>query len=323
MITTRQFALAASLAMGTALPAHAVELAASIDGPVSTAQGQGILKFGEIVSELTNGEVTVELFPDAQLGSGGEAFELLEDGQIAILTTAPGYLAEFAPSVQQLVVPFVFRDFDHWEKVVSGPIGDKLAEDVRENTGAMILGYFGGSIRNLVSSKPVESVGDIEGLRVRLHPADVQVKAWEALGVVPTVMAYGEIYSGLQLGAIDGLENEAEWVLRMKFYEQAKYYVQTEHEYVTRPMIFSETIFENLTPEQQEAVLEAGKQAAAYQRDLEHQFDSESKVTLAEGHGVNIVEIDKSSVQTTVAAALEPVIEGLGLAEDVAAIRAE
>lgn len=318
----RNMIFAAIAGLGLApIQAGALELAATIDGPLSTAQGQGFLKFGEVVSELTNGEVTLKVFPDAQLGSGGEAFELLEDGQIAMYAIAPGYLAEFAPSVQSLVVPFVFRDFDHWKTVVSGEIGAELAKDVEKNTGAMILGYFGGSIRNLVSSKPVETVEDIAGLRVRLHPAAVQVKAWEAIGVVPTVMAYGEIYSGLQLGVVDGLENEAEWVLRMKFYEKASYYVQTEHEYVTRPVLFSKVVFERLTADQQEAVREAGRQATAFQRELEHKFDSESKVTLAEEHGVNIVQVDKAQIQQAVAAALEPVIADLGLVEAVERIR--
>ncbi|PRY22469.1 tripartite ATP-independent transporter DctP family solute receptor [Aliiruegeria haliotis] len=320
MVRNMVFAAVAGLGM-MPFQADAVELAATIDGPVTTGQGQGFLKFGEVLSDLTNGEVTVKVFPDAQLGSGGEAFELLEDGQIALYAIAPGYLAEFAPTVQSLVVPFVFRDFDHWQSVVSGEIGVEFANDVAEATDAMVIGYFGGSIRNLVSSKPVETAEDVAGLRVRLHPAAVQVKAWEALGVVPTVMAYGEIYSGLQLGVVDGLENEAEWVLRMKFYEQAKYYVQTEHEYVTRPVLFSKSIYDSLTPEQQEAVLEAGRQATAYQRELEHKFDSESKAALRDEHGVNIVEIDKAKIQSAVAQALEPVVEELGLVEAVESIR--
>ncbi|WP_226781375.1 TRAP transporter substrate-binding protein [Oceaniglobus trochenteri] len=320
MLSVRHWICAAGLALA---PAHvgAVELAASIDGPLSTGQGQGMLKFGEILSELTGGEVTVKVFPDAQLGTGAEIFELLEDGQVALLTTAPGYLAEFAPAVQALVVPFVFRDFDHWQTVVSGEVGSNLAANVADNTGAMVLGYFGGSIRNLVSSKEVETNADIAGLRVRLHPAAVQVKAWEALGVVPTVMAYNEIYSGLQLGVVDGLENEAEWVLRMKFYEQAKYYVQTEHEYVTRPLLFSKVAHDRLTLEQQEAVVEAGRQAAEFQRALEHKFDSESKAALENEHGVNIVQVDKDDIQAKVSAALEPVIADLGLVEAVQQIR--
>lgn len=322
MKTLRNMAFAAVACLGMIpMQVSALELAATIDGPVTTGQGQGFLKFGEVLSELTNGEMTVKVFPDGQLGSGAEAFELLEDGQIALYAIAPGYLAEFAPSVQSLVVPFSFRSFDHWKNVVSGDIGVELGNDVADATGAMVIGYFGGSIRNLVSSEEVKTVEDVKGLRVRLHPAAVQVKAWESLGIVPTVMAYGEIYSGLQLGVVDGLENEAEWVLRMKFYEQAKYYVQTEHEYVTRPVLFSKSIFDSLSPEHQEAVLEAGRQAAAYQRELEHKFDSESKEALKNEHGVNIVEIDKAQVQETVAAALEPVIKELGLVEAVERIR--
>ena len=320
----RPTALAACsvLALATASALQAEELRATIEGPLSTAQGQGLLRFGEIIEERTDGELTLTVFPDAQLGTGAEAFELLEGGQIAVVTTAPGYLAEFAPSVQQLVVPFVFRDRSHWENTLTGEIGDAIAQDVADATEAIVLGYFGGSIRNLISKPDVDTAEDMEGLRVRLHPAAVQVKAWEALGVVPTVMAYGEIYSGLQLGVVDGLENEAEWVLRMKFYEQAPNYVQTEHEYVTRPLLFSQIIFDRLTPEQQEIVMEAGREASAYQRELEAEFDTESKKTLEDEHGVNIVEIDKAVVQAAATEALQPVIADLGLTDAVERIQA-
>lgn len=291
----------------------AKELVAGLVGPITTAQGQGLSKFAERVSALSNGELTVKIFPDGQLGGNSDAFELIQDGQMDLFPMTPGNMAEFVPQIQALVVPFVFRDFAHWKAVTSGPVAKQLSDQAADKAGVMILGYFGGSVRNLVSRKPIVSLDDMKYLRIRLHPSEVQIKAWSALGILPTVISYGEIYNALQLDVIDGLENEPEWVLRMKFYEQAKTYALTEHEIVTRPLIFSKKTFDSLTPAQRSAVLDAGAEAAEFQHNLEHKLDAESRAQLANSHGVTLVNIDKDKMRSLVDEALKPVIEKQGL----------
>lgn len=314
-------ATVATLALSTSI-AGADTLRASLIGPLETAQGQGMQLFADRVAELTNGEVTVEIYPDGQLGNLAESVEQVQSGIIDMTTAVPSILAEFVPEMQVFAVPFVFRDYDHWQKVVDGDIGAKFSQLSEEQADAVILGYFGGSVRNLVTSTKVETLDDAKGLKVRLHPTEVLTAAWGSIGIQPTVMAYGEIYNGLQLGVVDGLENEPEWVKRMKFYEQAPYITLTQHEIVTRPFIFSAKTMENLTPEQQEAVRKAGAEAAAHQREIEHGLDQETLNELVSELGAEAQEIDKAKFQATVAEALAPVLEGNGLAATVAEIQA-
>ena len=314
------------LAFGVVLSAPATsaeELVAALIGPIETAQGQGMQHFGERLSALTGGALTLRIFPDGQLGGNTEVFEQVKSGEVDLAAIPPGVMAEFVPEMQALVAPFVFRDFEHWKAVTDGPVAADLAATAEARADVMVLGYFGGSVRNLVSRRPVETVEDIDGLRVRLHPSEIQVSAWRSLGVEPTVIAYGEIYNALQLGVVDGLENEPEWVLRMKFHEQASHYVITEHEIVTRPLIFSAERFKSLSTAHQQAVLQAGREAAAFQRELEHGLDAESRALLAAEHGMTIVDVDKEVVRARATAAIEPVIEAQGLGEIVAAIAAQ
>ncbi|WP_157890257.1 TRAP transporter substrate-binding protein [Marinobacterium aestuarii] len=301
--------------MAMPLTAQAKELVAANVGPADTAQGQAMKKFGERLEELTQGELTVQVFYDGQLGGLNETFEQLKGGQIDIGVGVPGVLAEYAPQIQALVVPFVFRDFEHWKRTVNGPVADKINAIVKDKADIQVLGYFGGSVRNLVTRTEVSSLDDLKGLRIRLHPSEILTTAWSSVGIQPTVMAYGEIYNGLQLGVVDGLENEPEWILRMKFYEQAKTYVLTEHEIVTRPFLFSGKTFASLSSAHQAAVLQAGKEAAEFEYELEHRLDAASRLELANEHGMKLVEVDKGNFQSFVQKALVPVIKNQGLEE--------
>ncbi|TRW99252.1 TRAP transporter substrate-binding protein [Paracoccus sp. M683] len=316
MLKVKSRIAASVIAMGAMLAsgqAQAEEIIAALIGPLETAQGQGFEFFGERLSELTNGELTVKIFPDGQLGGNTEVFEQLIGGQVDIAALPPGEMAEFVPELQVLSTPFLFRDFDHWKAVSDGEIGQELADLTAERSDVMILGYFGGSVRNLVAKPEVSDATNLGGLKMRLHPSPLLVAAWEAIGATPSVVAYNEIYNALQLGVIDGLENEPEWVLRMKFYEQAKNYVLTEHEIVTRPLVFSKLRFDGLSPEHQEAVAQAAREAAQHQREIEHDFDAKSRAELAEQHGMNLVDADRDAIRAKVSEAIAPVLVELGL----------
>jgi len=317
----RVTALASALAFATNT-AFAETLRASLIGPLETAQGQGLELFADRIAELSNGELTLEIFPDGQLGNLAESVEQVQNGTIDMTVAVPSILAEFVPEMQVFAVPFLFRDYDHWLSIVDGEIGQSFSEMAVSRASVEILGYFGGSVRNLVTSTKITELSDAEGLRVRLHPTEVLTAAWGSIGIQPTVMAYGEIYNGLQLGVVDGLENEPEWVKRMNFHEQAPYITLTQHEIVTRPLIFSERTMNRLGEEHQEMVRIAGSEAAAFQRALENQLDQEILLELTSDLGAEAQEIDKTEFQATVAKALGPVLIESGLADKVAEIQA-
>lgn len=292
-----------------------VSLVASLIGPIETAQGQGLEFFAKRVKELTGGEVEVKIYADGQLGGLVESLEQVQKGFIDLTTSVPGNMAEFVPEFQIYHFPFLFRDYSHWKAVITGQIGQKLSDIARQKAGMIIIGTFGGSVRNLVTRKRVTSIDDMKNLLIRLHPSEIQIKAWSAVGAIPTVVAYREIYSALQLKVIDALENEPEWVVRMKFYEQAQYIVLTAHEIVTRPVPFSERRFNSLSPEHQKAVLVAGREAGEYERELEHYLDQEYLKELGEKYGAQLIHIEQKAFREKTQAALEPVIKKFGVTE--------
>jgi TRAP-type transport system periplasmic protein len=298
------------------------KLIASLQGPIETSYGAAFQEMDACVRDKTGGELVVEIYPDRQLGDLTETFEQIREGTVDMAAVAPGMMAEFMPEIQVFVIPFIFRDFAHWQAIVNGEVGDDISALTREKLPEIrILGYYGGSVRQLVTKQPVNSLDDMQGLVMRLLPSEVLHKAWSAVGAEPTVMAYGEVYNGLQLGVIQGLENEPEWIARMKFYEQAPYIALTEHEIVTRPFIFSNKTLESLPDDQQAAVLECGKASAIFEQDMEHDLDQKYLKDLVDNHGVTVTTIDKAAFAAKIADAMGPFIDEIGLTEMAGRIR--
>ncbi|MEJ8574175.1 TRAP transporter substrate-binding protein [Microbaculum marinum] len=318
-------ALAAAPFLVTALATPSLaekKLIASLQGPIETSYGAAFQEMDKCLRERTDGEVFVEIYPDRQLGDLTETFEQVREGTVDMAAVAPGMMAEFMPEIQVFVIPFIFRDFDHWKEIVNGEVGDDISSLTREKLPEIrILGYYGGSVRQLVTKEPVESIDDVQGLVMRLLPSEVLHTAWSAVGASPTVMAYGEVYNGLQLGVIQGLENEPEWIARMKFYEQAPNIALTEHEIVTRPFIFSEKTLQSLPEEQQQAVLECGKVSAEFEQEMEHGLDQKYLKELTDEHGVNVTTIDKAAFAEKISEAMGPFVDEIGLTDLAGRIR--
>ncbi len=297
-------------------------LIASLQGPIETAYGQAYQRFDQCVKDKTKSELWLETYPNAQLGGLTEAFEQVRQGAVDVTAVAPGIMAEFVPEIQIFVIPFVFKSIDNWKAVVSGPIGDKIADTVQKKAGVRVIGYFGGTVRQVVSKKPINSLADMKGLVMRLLPGDMLQTAWSSVGAVPSSVAYAEVYNALQLGVIQGLDNEPEWIYRMKFYEQAPNLALTSHEIVTRLMIFSEKRYQALPKDQQAAVTECGKAASAFERDVEIKLDTEMLDLMVTKHNVRTTKIDQEAFKRTVGTAVAPLVQKYGLTELVKEIEA-
>lgn len=298
------------------------KLIASLQGPIETSYGAAFQEMDKCLRNKTGGELVVQIYPDRQLGDLTETFEQIREGTVDMAAVAPGMMAEFMPEIQVFVIPFIFRDFDHWQAIVNGEVGDDISSlTLSQLPEIRILGYYGGSVRQLVTKEPVNSLDEVQGLTMRLLPSEVLHTAWSAVGAEPTVMAYGEVYNGLQLGVIQGLENEPEWIARMKFYEQAPNIALTEHEIVTRPLIFSDKTLQSLPEDQQTAVLECGKASAMFEQDMEHGLDQKYLKELVDEHGVNVTTIDKAAFAAKISEAMGPFIDEIGLTELAGRIR--
>jgi tripartite ATP-independent transporter DctP family solute receptor len=314
-------ALAVAIAGAAGGATAQTKLVASLQGPIETSYGQAFLQLDRCLKERTNGQLTVDIYPNGQLGDLTEAFEQVRQGSTDLTAVAPGIMAEFVPEVQVFSVPFIFRDLNHWEKVVTGPVGEKIGTMVHEKAGVRVVGYFGGSMRQLMSKRPILRIEDVKGLSMRLLPGDVLNAAWTSVGAVPTVLTLGEVYNALQLGVVQGLDMEPEWMVRMKFHEQAPHVTLTSHEIVTRLFIFSEKRFTALSPPQRMAITECAADASAYERKLEIKLDQETLANLVSKHGVKVAEIDREAFARVVQPAVDPVIRAKNLGELVTQVR--
>jgi TRAP-type C4-dicarboxylate transport system substrate-binding protein len=141
---------------------------------------------------------------------------------------------------------------------------------IETKTGLKIIGYWGGSTRNVLSTKkPVNSIEDLKGFRLRLISSPLKVNAWKAVGTVPTPIAFMETYLAMKSGVVDGMENESVAVREMKFYEPVPFIARTEHEFTVRPLFISKKTFDKLSPDLQQIVLKSAQEATAVERSAE------------------------------------------------------
>ncbi len=231
-------------------------------------------KFAELVEENYDGDVEFDLRLNGELGVEKDYVNFLQQG-VAIDYTimAPSNMAKFAPAIPLMDMPFLFRDLDHWNKVLSSDAFGPLEAELEKNADIKIIGYTGGGVRNLVSSKPIANMDDLAGHKMRVMGAPIQAQTFSALTAAPSAIAYNEVYNAIQSGVIAGFENEAASIQNLKFYEVAPHVTLTKHTITVRPIVMSGKTFRKLPEDLQAAVLKAGKEAGAYGRELESRED--------------------------------------------------
>jgi tripartite ATP-independent transporter DctP family solute receptor len=231
-------------------------------------------KFAEAVNKKSNGEIEIKLFPSDQLGNQRQLVEGAQLGTVDMVLTSDSQLSSFIDVFGVLNLPFLFRDIDHVAKTMDGKEGEVFSKEA-EKKGIVILGYWENGFRHVSNSKrPIEKLEDLKGLKIRTPNSQVTLASFKALGALPTPMSFGEIYSALQLGTVDGQENPIAHILTQKWYEVQKYFSLTSHQHNVEPLCMSKIVFDSLKPEYQKILREEAKTHAAVSRGM---------VTAAEG----------------------------------------
>jgi len=187
---------------------------------------------------------------------------------------SPAHMSTFSKAAPFIDAPFLFRDLDHWNKVLDADLLKPIADEIAQKADVMLIGYAGGGVRNIFVNRPVRNLAEMKGLKVRVQGAPIWSRTFSAVGMSPTVIAYNEIYNAIQNGVIAAGENEAAGVEQMKFYEVGPNLSMTEHAITIRPICFSAKTFKKLSPELQAAIIKAGKEAGTYGRQVESSEDS-------------------------------------------------
>jgi TRAP-type C4-dicarboxylate transport system substrate-binding protein len=245
-------------------------------------------KFEELVQQYYEGPEELEfiLHLNSELGLEKDYFAYMSQGiSVDYAIVAPSHMLTFSPMAPLMDMPMLFRDLDHWNKVLDGDALQPIADDILAKADVMVIGYAGGGTRNLIVNKPVETMADLGGLPIRVMGAPIQTQIFEAFTMAPTVIAYAEVYNAIQTGVIDAAENEAAGIEQMKFYEVGPHIVKTEHAITVRPLCFSGKTFEGLPEDLQAAILRAGKEAGAYGREIESTEDAQ-KLAQMEADGL-------------------------------------
>ena len=229
-----------------------------------------LLKFEELVKKYYGKPVDFVLHRNSELGTEKDYFAYLSQGiSVDYAVVSPSHMSTFAKSAPLMDMPFLFRDLDHWHKVLDSNAFQPIVDEVSRRADVMILGYAGGGTRNLIVNKPVRNMQELKGLSIRVMGAPVQTKIFQAITTSPTVIAYTEVYNAIQTGVIQAAENEAAGLEQMKFYEVGPNISLTRHAITVRPVCFSGKTFRRLPKDLQDAIVKAGREAGAYGRNLE------------------------------------------------------
>lgn len=280
-------------------------------------------KFAELVKDKYKGDVSFDLRLNGELGVEADYVTFLQQGVAVDYTImAPSNMATFAPSIPLMDMPFLFRDQAHWEAVLSSDVLKPLEAELLEKADIMVVGYTGGGVRNILSDHPIHNLAELAGFKMRVMGAPIQAQIFSALTAAPSAIAYNEVYNAIQTGVIAGFENEAASIQNLKFYEVAPFLSLTRHAITVRPIVMSGKTFRTLPADLQAAVLEAGKEAGAYGRELEAREDGQKLQEMVDAKQLTVVEFgDRAKLLEMVAPVQDAYAESLGATELLAAIR--
>lgn len=244
-----------------------------------------MVRFEELVKKYYGKPINFVLHKNSALGLEKQYFEYMAQGKaVDFAIVSPAHMSTFSKAAPFVDAPFLFRDLAHWNKVLDADLFKGVADEVEQKAEVALIGYAGGGVRNIFANKPVRNLAEMKGLKVRVQGAPIWSKTFAAAGMSPTVIAYNEVYNAIQNGVIQAGENEAAGVEQMKFFEVAPSLIMTQHAITIRPLCFSTKTLKKLPADLQAAIRKAGKEAAAYGRQIESSEDG-SKVEALEKAG--------------------------------------
>lgn len=274
----KRLLLAAVLAalLGACSSSKEITLHGAVQFGDDHAFNKTLLKFEELVRQYYGKPVKFVLHRNSELGTEKDYFAYLSQGiSVDYAVVSPSHMSTFAKTAPLMDMPFLFRDLDHWNKVLESDALQPIVDEVAKKADVMVLGYAGGGVRNLIVNHPVRNMKELKGLSIRVMGAPIQTQIFQAISAAPTVIAYNEVYNAIQTGVIQAAENEAAGLEQMKFYEVGPHISLTRHAITVRPVCFSGKTFRRLPQVLQDAIVRAGREAGTYGRYLESAEDQQ------------------------------------------------
>ncbi len=263
-----------------------------------------MVAFAEEVAEASGGRIEVVIYPSEQLGSEREMLELLQIGSLDLTKTSASVLESFAPAFRVFNLPYLFDDREHLFDVLDGDVGRSLLLEPRSQRLRGLCYYDAGSRSFYTRERPVLEPSDLEGLKIRVQESASAIRMVRTLGGSPTPIAWGELYSSLQQGVVDGAENNPPSFHLSRHYEVCRHYVLDEHTAVPDVLLIATTTWERLTEGDRALIERAANASAILQRRLWSEA-SDAALEAVAAAGVEIHHPDKSLFQAQVAPLLD------------------
>lgn len=294
-------AAAASLLLSACQPEQEVKvlrLAHTLDQEHVVHKAMALM--GERLAEYSNGTMQIEIYSGGQLGNERELVELLQIGSLAMTKVSASPLEGFVPAMQVFSVPYIFDDNAHFWRVLESDIGQGLLQEIQV-ARLYGLGYYDAGSRSFYSSNTrIDSPADLRGKKFRVLNSQTAVRMVEALGGAATPIDWGELYTAIQQGVVDGAENNPPSFYLSRHYELSKYFSLDEHTAVPDVLIMSLHVWNDLTPQQQQWVQQAANDSIVYQRAAWQQA-SEEALNAVKAAGVTVIYPDKEPFRQAVA----------------------
>ncbi len=284
-------ALSVVISCGPVNDVKTIKLAHGLD--VNHAVHKAMVQMGEDLAEVSGGALVIEIFPNQQLGSERECLELLQIGSLDMTKVSAGALENFSPKMKIFGLPFLFRDREHSFKVLDGPIGKEILKDGEQYWLKGLAYYDAGSRSFYTKNKPIHTPADLSGLKIRVQESVTSMAMVKSLGGSPTPISWGELYTSLQQGVVDGAENNPPSFYLSRHYEVCKYYSLDEHTVLPDILVVGTTLWERLNDQEKEWVQQAADRSVVHQRKLWAISEAEALAEV-EKQGVTIIRPDKT-----------------------------
>ncbi|MGI5951406.1 MAG: DctP family TRAP transporter solute-binding subunit [Brooklawnia sp.] len=260
---------------------------------IDSLQNRAAERYAEQVEEASGGAVQIQVYPSSQLGSWEEMQEGLEIGTVDILIESVGTLERYTPRASIEGVPFLYEDTDHLFEVWDSELGQEILDVLEDETGFKLIGgmYFGQRILN--TSRPIESLDDLAGLKLRVPPQQTYIDTWAALGASPTPMSLNEVFSAIEQGVVEGQENPVDVARFDSFYEVAPYITNTSHLMGNFHFQMWGASFDGYSSETQELLLAQAEEVSAWYREAALEEEDEN-IAFLEENGVTFFDVDRS-----------------------------
>jgi tripartite ATP-independent transporter DctP family solute receptor len=294
----RHYLLALGAAIGLALagPAMARTFRSAEVHSKDYPTNQAVMHMSEELSKATGGKDTIKIFGDSSLGSEKDTVEQVKIGALDMVRVSSASFHGIVPESVIPALPFLFRDIEHFRKAMYGPQGDKILAAF-DKAGFIGLAFYESGARSIYAKKPVKTLADVKGLKIRVQPSDLMVGLATAMGASPTPMPAAEVYTGLKTGLIDAAENNYPTYDEFKHFESAPYYSETMHVMTPEVLVFSKKIWDTLTKEEQSAIRASAKASVPFYVKLWEARERDARAAVIKG-GAKITpaaEIDRKA----------------------------